>query len=187
MHCGFIAHYNINGFYGKYFSTAATFQKIAYDVEKNPSEYDGYYVGSIACEGKDSFNAKKAFYKIYEELTSSKEGLGDFYKAFSGRGGYFGACMNGDHGDLNTAICNAFKAYLQQWEDLLTKAMSDYSAFSKDAEMKKLQEKQKEALAQAKALEKQAKEIEEELFVKATSTAIAKRQTTLLDFLVDVA
>ena len=25
LHCGFIAHYNINGFYGEYFGTAARF------------------------------------------------------------------------------------------------------------------------------------------------------------------
>jgi len=187
LHCGFIAHNNINGFYGEYFSTAATFQKIAYDVEKNPSEYDGYYVGSIACEGKDSFNAKKAFYKIYEELTSSKEGLGDFYNAFSGRGGYFSACMNGDHGDLNTAIRDAFKAYLEQWEDLITKAMSDFENFSKDEETKKLQAKKDEALAQAKALQNEALALEAQLVEKQQSPKQQYTQSTLFDFLNEVA
>lgn len=58
LHCGFIAHYNINGFYGEYFGTAARFHKIANGFEKEPTEYDGFYVGSLKHEGKDSLSAK---------------------------------------------------------------------------------------------------------------------------------
>src|SRR5574344_217908 len=45
-HCGFIAHYNIKGFYSEYFNTASKFQKIAFNYSSNPSEY-GCYVNEI--------------------------------------------------------------------------------------------------------------------------------------------
>lgn len=183
LHCGFIAHYNINGFYGEYFSTAATLQKIAFNVEKQPSEYDGYYVGSTAYAGTDSLMAKHAFYKLYEELTSSKEGLGDFYGAFSGRRGYMGASMDGDYGDLNTAIKEAFHSYLEEWEELITKAMNDFEAFSQDEETKRLQSQKDEALAQAKALQQKAMELEAQLIEKQQTPQKQLVQSTLFDFI----
>jgi len=185
LHCGFDAHYNINGFYGEYFSTAATFQKIAFNVEKKPSEYDGYYVGSTTCEGTDSLKAKHAFYRLYEELTKSKEGLGDFYKAFSGHSGYFGACMNGDYGDLNTAIKDAFRSYLKEWEELITQAISDFEAFSKDEETKRLQSQKDEALAQVKAFQQKALELEAQLVEKQQTPQKQFAQSTLFDFMND--
>ncbi|HJE03606.1 MAG TPA: hypothetical protein K8U92_06975, partial [Aliarcobacter thereius] len=42
LHCGFIAHYNIKGFYSEYFTTAARFQKIALDFTSKPSEYGSF-------------------------------------------------------------------------------------------------------------------------------------------------
>lgn len=187
LHCGFIAHYNINGFYGEYFATAATLQKIAFNVEKQPSEYDGYYVGSTAYAGTDSLMAKHAFYKLYEELTSSKEGLGDFYGAFSGRRGYMGASMDGDYGDLNTAIKEAFHSYLEEWEELITKAMNDFEAFSQDEETKRLQSQKDEALAQAKALQQKAMELEAQLIEKQQTPQKQLVQSTLFDFMNEVA
>jgi len=183
LHCGFIAHYNINGFYGEYFSAAATFQKIAFNVEKQPSEYDGYYVGSTAYEGIDSLKAKHAFYRLYEELTTSEDGLGDFYGAFSGRRGYMGASMDGDYGDLNTAIKDAFCSYLEEWEELITKAMSAFEAFSKDEDTKQLQSQKEEALAQAKALQQKAMELEAQLIKKQQTPQKQHTQSTLFDFL----
>lgn len=187
MHCGFIAHYNINGFYGEYFATAATLQKIAFNVEKQPSEYDGYYVGSTAYAGTDSLMAKHAFYKLYEELTSSKEGLGDFYGAFSGRRGYMGASMDGDYGDLNTAIKEAFHSYLEEWEELITKAMSDFETFSKDEETKRLQNQKEEVLAQAKVFQQKAMELEAQLIEKQQTPQKQLVQSTLFDFMNEVA
>ncbi|AHJ13066.1 PspA/IM30 family protein [Sulfurospirillum multivorans] len=187
LHCGFIAHYNINGFYGEYFSTAATFQKIAFGVEKNPSEYDGYYVGSNPFTGVDSLSAKHAFYGIYEELTTCENGLGDFYSAFSDHGGYFGADMSGDHGDLNIAIRDAFRAYLKEWEILIAQAVSDFEAFSKDEVAKKLQQQRDEALAQAKALQNEALALEAQLVEKQQSPKQQYTQSTLFDFLNEVA
>ena len=120
LHCGFIAHYNIKGFYSEYFNTAANFQKIAFNYSSDPSEY-GCYVNETY-QGKDSLSAKQAFYKIYEELNSSRTGLGEFYSAIVDGGRY---AYSGDYCDLNRAIAESFSEYMETWRELIKSAIKD--------------------------------------------------------------
>lgn len=131
LHCGFIAHYNINGFYGEYFETAAIFHKIAQGIEKKPTEYDGFYVGGLEYEGKESLSSKMAFFQIYEEF-SNKKGIGEFYNTMTNQRGY------GDYDDLNKAINDAFDNYLETWRYEISLAIKAYDKFN--AEEKVLKE-----------------------------------------------
>jgi hypothetical protein len=47
LHCGFIAHYNINGFYGEYFGTAARFHKIANGRKKGYTGRESFTEGGL--------------------------------------------------------------------------------------------------------------------------------------------
>lgn len=118
LHCGFIAHYNIKGFYSEYFTTAARFQKIALNFTSKPSEYGNFINDSY--RGKDSLFAKQAFYKIYEELNGSRTGLGEFYSAIVENGRY-----GSDYRDLDRAIAESFNEYIETWRELIKSAIQD--------------------------------------------------------------
>lgn len=187
LHCGFIAHYNINGFYGEYFGTAARFHKIANGFEKEPTEYDGFYVGGLKHEGKDSLSAKQAFYQIYEELNGTRNGLGAFYDTIINNRNYGGY---GDYADLDKAIKDAFYKYLETWRYEIKLAIKAYDKFSKDEEVLRLQQEQEEARRKAKELEIQAQKIEDKLVEHSSSistssntTAVPKKQLSLFDLL----
>lgn len=122
LHCGYIAHYNQNGFYGNYFGTAAQFHWLAFGTKKSPTEYDGYRLkGQFA--GKDAVESKEAFLSIFEEIKLSRRA----YTDDSGLGGFF-YDWNGmfhchdDYRDLHEAMQMAYEEYVSLWEKALLEA-----------------------------------------------------------------
>lgn len=182
LHCGFIAHYNINGFYGEYFETAARFHKIANNVEKKPTEYDDFYVGNLKYEGKDSLASKEAFYGIYDEINTQRVGLGEFYNTLLNNRNYGGYS---DYSDLDRAIRSAFNSYLEIWRYEIKLAIKSFNQFSKDNEVTKLQKEQEEALKKAQELKEKAQEIENKLIEQSNTKNENQfnKQLSLFDFL----
>lgn len=182
LHCGFIAHYNINGFYGEYFETAARFHKISDNVEKKATEYDGYYVGDLKYEGKDSLASKEAFYKIYEEINSQSIGLGEFYNTLLNNRNYGGYS---EYSDLDRAIRSAFDSYLEIWRYEIKLAIKAFNQFNKDKEVEKLKKEQEKALVKAEELKTKAQDIENKLIEHSNTKNKNQfnKQLSLFDFL----
>jgi hypothetical protein len=137
LHCGFIAHYNIDGFYGEYFLTGAKFNKLAFNKPLPQSEYIGY----IKVSGDESVN--KSFYAIYEELNGSPDGLGSFYNTIINNcnwGGYSA------FKDLDDAIKDAFDEYIETFREEIKKAIKAYHSFEKKENITKLKQENKTAI-----------------------------------------
>lgn len=125
LHCGYIAHYNQNGFYGNYFKTPAQFHWQAFGTKKNPTENDGYWVsGNIV--GVDAVGSKEAFLAIYEEIKLSRRAhvndarLSGFFWMWNTN--YTDYIFRGDYGDLNCAMKQAYEEYVELWEKLIADA-----------------------------------------------------------------
>jgi len=132
-HCGFIAHYNIDGFYGEYFETAAKYHFNVNGYSNPMSEYAGNLNQSSTLSNGEQF------YAIYEEINSNRDGLGGFYDTIMSNQNW-GACS--DYKDLDDAIKNAFSEYLEIWREEIRKAVKAYDKFSKDEKVAELQAKQ---------------------------------------------
>lgn len=185
LHCGFIAHCNIDGFYGEYFETAANYH---YNVNNyvNPMHECGgnLNASSILSHGEQ-------FYAIYEEINGCRDGLGEFYNNIvSNRnsGGY------GDYKDLDDAITEAFSEYLEIWREEIRKSVKTYSKFTKDDEIQKLKDSKTKKLHEARQLLEEASSIEKQLVDKKTvQDSLELRndfdggQTSLFDFMGSVA
>lgn len=119
-HCGFIAHYNRNGFYGEYFETAA---KYHFNV-------NGYINPSHECSGNlnesSSLSHRELFYNIYKELNGMREGIGAFYSTIMSNQNW-GAYS--DYKDLDGAIKDAFNEYLEIWREEIRKAIKAKDQF----------------------------------------------------------
>ncbi|MFA6195278.1 MAG: hypothetical protein WC656_01385 [Sulfurimonas sp.] len=178
-HCGFIAHYNINGFYGEYFGTAAKYHQVVNDVTPPQSEYCGIDMR------KPNISNGEAFYRIYEEINGSRNGLGDFYDTIMSNRNW-GAYS--DYRDLDDAIKEAFSEYMSIWIDEIKKAVKAHSEFLKNDEIQKLKAEQDEIKSKQAALEVKNKEIETRLIkesVKAQSKPVViQTQLSLFDFMV---
>lgn len=122
-HCGYIAHYNRYGFYGEYFGKGAILNKLAFGVEHTPNENSGIWTGSIKFFGKDSLEAKEAFYTVYHDLLNGEqhEGLRGFKRNWNGAG-YMGASFDGDYGDLNIAMRKSLQEYVSVFENMISEA-----------------------------------------------------------------
>jgi len=133
-HCGFIAHYNIDGFYGEYFETAAKFH---FNVNNysNPMHECG---GNL--NEKSMLSHGEQFYAIYEEINGSRNGLGEFYDSIMSNQNW-GACS--DYKDLDDAIKDAFNEYLDVWRMEIKKAIKAYNNSTKQQEKKPIQKEQK--------------------------------------------
>jgi len=153
-HCGFIAHYNIHGFYGEYFETAANFHFNVNDY-KNPMHECGGNLNS-----RSSLSHGEQFYAIYEEINSTRNGLGDFFDTLCGNGNY-GAY--GDYADLDNAIKDAFSEYMEIWREEIKKAVKAHDKFLKDEDIKKLKEEKQVAQEKAKQLLEEANKIEQKM------------------------
>lgn len=131
LHCGFIAHYNLNGFYGEYFETAANYH---YNVNgyTNPMNE---YAGNLNCNSDLSHGEQ--FYAIYKELNGSPNGLGEFYNTIMSNQNW-GAYS--DYKDLDDAIKEAFSEYVSIWRMQLKKAIKDWDNYKKEQEQEQEQE-----------------------------------------------
>ncbi|MDD3468193.1 MAG: hypothetical protein PHE67_13680 [Campylobacterales bacterium] len=176
-HCGFIAHYNIHGFYGEYFETAANFHFNVNDY-KNPMHECGGNLNS-----KSTLSQGEQFYAIYEELNGSRYGLGAFYNQICGNMNYGGY---GDYKDLDDAIKDAFSEYIEIWREEIKKAVKAWDKFNAGQKVQELKEEQEKIKTQKLELESKEKVLEATLVresVKAQSKPIMqKKQPSLFDF-----
>jgi hypothetical protein len=177
LHCGFIAHSNIKGFYGEYFETAAHYHFNVNGYSNPMSEYSGNL------NVKSTLSHEEQFYAIYEELNGSRNGLGEFYDTLISN--YYD-----EYKDLNDAIKDAFNEYLSIWRDEIKKALNAYEKFLKNDEVKKLKAEKENKAEKAKQLLNEANFIEEQMFeIKTVQDKLVLRdhfksgQTTLFDFL----
>jgi len=154
LHCGFIAHYNINGFYGEYFETAASYHYNVNNYTNPMNEYSGNL------NRKSTLSHREQFYAIYEEINSNRNGLGEFYDTLGGNMNY-GAY--GDYADLDDAIKDAFSEYMEIWREEIRKAIRAYDKFSKDEKIQKLKEQKQELMNEQYRLDETARQIEETL------------------------
>ena len=183
-HCGFIAHYNLHGFYGEYFGTAANFHFNVNDYKNPMNEYAGNL------NRKSTLSQGEQFYAIYEELNGSRDGLGKFYDKIGGNtnnGGY------GDYADLDNAIKDAFSEYMEIWREEIKKAVKAWDQFSKNDAIKALKDKKEDIINEQNRLDVTAQQIEETLIKEAakveiveeeTKVVVNKSQPSLFDFMV---
>jgi len=153
-HCGFIAHYNLSGFYGEYFLVGAKFNKLAFDKPLPQSENIGY----INVSSEDSVN--ESFYAIYEELSGQRDGLGEFYDTIMSNHNYGGYS---DYKDLDDAIKEVFFEYVQLFREEIKRANKAYFDFQEDEDIKKLKNEQIIAIQEANILLEKANGIESKL------------------------
>lgn len=179
LHCGFIAHYNIHGFYGEYFETAA---KYHYNVNgfKNPMHECG---GNL--NRKSTLSHGEQFYAIYEEINGARDGLGDFFGTLCGNRNY-GAY--GDYADLDNAIKDAFNEYMEIWREEIKKAVKAFEQFSKKEDIEKLKAKQDEIANEVKTLKDAHSKIEDELIKEVNASMVETKtkkgeQLNLFDFM----
>lgn len=176
-HCGFIAHNNIDGFYGEYFETAASFHFNVKGYSNKMSEYSGNL------NRPSTLSYGEQFYAIYEEINGAREGLGEFYDTIGRNMNYGGY---GDCADLDDAIKDVFSEYMEIWREEIKKAVKAYDKFSQKDEVKALNAK-KEALAnEQKRLDETTKAIQETLEAEAKKedevVVVEKVQLSLFDF-----
>lgn len=138
LHSGFIAHYNINGFYAEYFAKAAIFHKTAYDSTIKNSEYMGIYPNKYPFKGVDSIETKEIFFDIFQEIRMAKDGIGAFYSTIMNNRNYGG---NNVYADLDDAIKKAFNDYLSLFKEEIKKAVK-----INNSQIKKIPEKIKEEI-----------------------------------------
>jgi hypothetical protein len=180
-HCGFIAHYNINGFYGEYFETAANYHFNVNSYSNPANEYAGN-LNKIS-----TLSHAEQFYAIYEEINGTRNGLGDFYDTLDGNMNY-GAY--GDYADLDNAIKDAFSEYMEIWREEIRKAVKAWNIFSKDKDVQELKKQKEVAQKEASELLTKARELETKIVDKKTiqDKAVVKSdsksgQASLLDFM----
>lgn len=182
QHCGFIAHYNIHGFYGEYFETAANFH---FNVNSfsNPM-----------CECAGNLNKKSTlshgeqFYAIYEELNKGGyDGLGGFYRTIINNRNYGGYA---DYADLDKAIKDAFGEYMETWREEIEKAIKAHDQFLKKQEVAELKSREARLIAKENELKEAKKQLEAELMmeiekskaIEEVKPVVNKVQLSLFDF-----
>lgn len=180
QHCGFIAHYNIDGFYGEYFLVGAKFNKLAFNKPLPQSEYIGY----VKVSNDESVN--ESFYAVYEELNGSPDGLGSFYNTIINNrnwGGY------SDYKDLDDAIKEVFLEYMELFREEIKKAIKAYHSFEKKENIIKLKLEKEVAINNANKLLEKASQIgsnmQEQKVIQeklALDSEFICGQTSLFDF-----
>ncbi len=150
-HCGFIAHYSIDGFYGEYFLTGAKLNKLAFNKPLPQSEYIGY----VKVSKDESVN--ESFYAVYEELNGSSDGLGSFYNTIVNNRNWGG---NSDYKDLDDALKNVFFEYMEIFREEIKKAIKAYHSFEKKENITKLKLEKEVAINNANKLLEKASQIE---------------------------
>lgn len=168
QHCGFIAHYNLHGFYGEYFETAANFH---FNVNgyKNPMHECGGNLNS-----KSTLSHGEQFYAIYEELNGSRDGLGEFYDQMSN------PSWNDDYRDLNDAIKDAFSEYMEVWREEIKKAVKAWDQFLKNDAIKVLKDKKEAIINEQNRLDKTAQQVEETLIEEAAKAEVIEEKTKVV-------
>lgn len=174
-HCGFIAHYNIHGFYGEYFETAAMYHYNVNDFKTPAHECSGNLNQS------SSLPHGELFYAIYEEINGSRYGLGSFYDTLVGNMNYGGY---GDYKDLDDAIKDAFSEYMELWREEIKKATKAFEEFSKKEAVSELQEAKQKIKDEQEKLRKESQEIDAKMQNEANSFATTEsvQQKTQLTF-----
>jgi len=177
-HYGFIAHYNLHGFYGEYFETAAKFHFNVNDYKTPAHECSGNMNES------SSLTNGEMFYSIYEELNGSRSGLGEFFDTITSNHNW-GAFS--DYKDLDDAIKEAFSEYIEIWREEIRKAFKAYNEFLKDEKIEELKAKEIAIKNEQKRLDVSMQEIQETLINEADKVlvkevSISTAQLTLFDF-----
>lgn len=188
--CGYIAHYNLFGFYGEYFEKGAILNKMAFGVNHTPNENSGIWTGSIEFLGKDALETKRAFYDVYDDLINGHkyEGLKGFKQNWNGSG-YMGARFDGDYGDLNVAMRQALQEYVDTFEDLIDDAKEQLKKAEEQTRLKELKAQKERIKATMETAKTQLdlidKEIVEEVEIFEEQPAPANNgQLSLFDFVV---
>lgn len=179
LHCGFIAHYNLQGFYGEYFETASSFHFNVNDYKTPAHEC----MGNV--NKTSSLSQGEQFYSIYEELNTSRDGIGEFVSTLMNNqnwGGY------SDYKDLDDAIKEALIEYKSKWIEEIKKAIKAFHVFSKKEKVQELKRKEKEAEQNIMKLEDLKTDIQNNLIKeKESSEKVIKSpskigQLNLFDF-----
>lgn len=172
LHCGFIAHYNINGFYGEYFETAATFHYNVNEYKTPANEYSGNL------NTKSALSHGELFYAIYEEINGTRYGLGKFYNSIMSNQNW-GAYS--DLKDLDDAIKDVFNQYLEIWREEIRKSIKAYDKFLKDEKKEAIQNEQMRLDETSKAIEETL--LKEALKAETNEDKSSKKQLSLFDFM----
>ncbi len=168
-HCGFIAHYNLHGFYGEYFETASTYHFNVNNYSTPAHECMGYMNQS------STLSHGEQFYAIYEEINGSREGLGSFISNLLNQ-----HCYNDDYSDINAALKEAISEYLEIWRLEIRKAIKAYDKYSKDEKAQQLKIAQKKVKLNIKTLATETSNIEDET---SHTINLSSGQSNLFDFL----
>lgn len=178
LHCGFIAHYNIYGFYGEYFGTAALFHC-------NVMNYDTPMHECMGNLNRKSYKAhSELFYAIYEEMNGRREGIGEFMDVLL-HNRHYGSYS--DYKDLDDAMQEAISEYFEMWRDLIRDAIRTQNKISHNEEIMEIKKEQEALKAKFNELEQKAEQliIKEEVVVAKVKEklTIAKKQPNLFDFM----
>lgn len=147
LHCGYIAHYNINGFYGTYFYEASALQKAAFGNDTPSSEYGGIHTQDQPSFGPEHEQSKRFFIDVYRDMfkpSGSDMGLKNFLANWRSRSGY---AFSGPYGDLNAAMRDTLVEYMQAFENVILDANAELKK-ARRSEAVKLKEQQRKRLKQ---------------------------------------
>ncbi|MHC3995713.1 hypothetical protein ACXWTF_12885 [Thiomicrolovo sp. ZZH C-3] len=168
LHCGYIAHYNINGFYENYFT----------DLQEE-----------CKCFDTDDLHTKRYFYDVYRSMFNSSGpdfGLHGFLENWTGRG-FMGARFDGDYGDVNTAMRDALLDYMIQYE-LLIDAANTKLEKARQSERVKLKVQQRDRLKAVIAnVQNELDQLEKEMIDEVGNAAKAPKGAPAALTLFDVA
>ena len=139
-HCGYIAHYNLHGFYGNYFMKGSIFNKMALNVETPLSEYSGINPYATKYLGKEDIKSKYAYYDIIDELlhgsSNGDNGIAAFLSNWNKD--FLGVDYRGDYGDLNSVMKDALDEYVSIWVTMIEAAESKLTKVEEETQIKEL-------------------------------------------------
>ena len=164
LHCGFIAHYNIDGFYGEYFNAPMNFHRSA-------SEYIGYAKAS-------SKSKENLFVDMCMDLNSNSfDSTGGFKTTIEGNISY------GNYKDLNYAM----KCVFDEYHEKINELVYEYQQESEAKEAKAKEAKEAKEIKEVVEVTIQAKDLKEKvetsMVEKNTNKEKKISQTLLFDFL----
>ena len=125
LHCGFIAHYNINGFYEEYFSAPHRYHD---EKEVFGKEY-----------------ASVSFLRIYQDEVNpflmnnmfGSSGLALFFSHFFEQNRYRLCLFSRGYEDINSAIGRAVERYISLWMEEVSSAVERYNNHKAKTEAEK--------------------------------------------------
>lgn len=146
LHCRYIAHYDIHGFYQTYF------------------EFPHMLHAAIEPYGKDSEKVKRWWISIYQDIAfgerNNDSGLGSFYYNWSSMPSFY---YTGDYGDLIRAMADVFEKYIDLWEEVIEEANDKLKQISHEPDIKEKQAQRKRLQQTIVNANSELQELEKEL------------------------